>query len=237
MKDLKCPFCNGDLKVTHQERYQDLVEHVSQPNAQPSMKDGYECLNESCLAFSTFNWIEDGDYYSQKPEGYDYKEWLALKKEACPSENYYAIGSWNYYYQMGKDAINAKSIKINLYFYKFFFYPCEKGWDYPEEVRHMPNIWKWKVEIWKKSSNYGYTSVIPFWRMTRFCIRQFKNAYKNWKETGNKASLQSAFCAAHSLSDFGMHPDNRFYSKLAALLIYAFQPFKVRDINNAMQNC
>ena len=107
--------------------------------------------------------------------------------------------------KMGKDVINAKTFKINLYFYKFVFSPREKGWDYPEEVRHMPNMWKWKVEIWKKSSNYGYTNVIPFWRMTRFCIRQFKNAYMNWKETGNTASLQSAFCAAHSLSDFGMH--------------------------------
>ena len=113
MKDLKCPFCKGDLKITHQERYQDLIEHVSQPNAQPSLKDGYECLNVACLAFGTFNWIEDGDYFSTRPEGFTYREWLSLKKAVSGSENYHAIGSWNYYYQMGKDVIN-KVCKLTI---------------------------------------------------------------------------------------------------------------------------
>jgi hypothetical protein len=235
MKDLKCPFCKGDLVVTHKEHYQDLSEHVSQPNAKPSLKDGYECLNDSCLAFGTFNWIEDGDYYSQKPRGFNYQEWDSLRKEACPSGNYYAIGSWNYYYQTGKDAIKAKTFKIDLYYYKFVFSPKEKGWNYSEEVRHMPNMWKWKIEIWKKSSDYGYTNVIPFWRMTSYCLREFKRSYKNWKEDGNETSLKAAYCTAHSLSEWRMYPDDRFYSKLTSRLIKLFQPTKVKALNAAIK--
>jgi hypothetical protein len=29
---MKCPCCLKDLSITHQERYQDLSEHVSNPN-------------------------------------------------------------------------------------------------------------------------------------------------------------------------------------------------------------
>ena len=236
-KNLKCPFCKGDLIITHQERYQDLAEHVSQPNDEPSMKNGYDCLDNCCLAFGTFSWIEDGEYFSKKPEGLSYQEWDSLKKEACSSENYHAIGSWNYYYQMGKDAIKAKTFKIDLYYYKFVFSPKEKGYNYPDEIRYMPNMWIWKVEIWKKSSDYGYTNVIPFWRMTAYSLNQFKRAYKNWKENGNETSLKVAYCAANSLDDWKMQPDDRFYSKLAAMLIYIFQPRRVREINKAMLNC
>lgn len=237
MKDLNCPFCKGDLTITHQDHYQDLGEHVSQPNAKPSLKNGYECLNNSCLAFGTFNWIEDGDYYSQRPDGFNYKEWDSLKKESCPSENYYAIGSWNYYYQMGKDAIKAKTFKIDLHYYKFVFSPNEKGSKYPDDIQYMPNLWKWKIEIWKKSSDYGYINLIPFWKMTSYSLGQFKRAYANWKEDDNVISLKAAYCIAHSLSEFNMSHDDRFYSKLTSFLIHLFQPSKVRSINIAMQKC
>ena len=237
MKDLKCPFCKGDLTITHQDNYQDLLEHVSQPNAKPSLKDGYECLNNSCLALDTFSWIEDGDYYSQRPEGFNYREWSSLQKESCPSENYYAIGSWNYFYKVGKDAIKAKTFKIDLHYYKFVFSPKEKGSKYPDEIQYMPDTWNWKIEIWKKSSDYGYTNLIPFWKMTSYCLGQFKRAYKNWKEDGNATSLKAAYCTAHSLSEWDMLPDARFYSKLTSFLIHLFQPAKVRSIDNAMQKC
>jgi len=231
MKDLKCPFCKSDLKVTHREHYQDLSEHVSNPNVTPSLKDGYECLKQECLAFGTFSWIEDGEYYTKRPESLDYRDWETIKKIACPSENYYAIGSWNYYYQMGNDAVKEKSFKIDLYYYKFNFIPKEKGWDYPEEIRHMPDLKKWKVEIWKRIENGCYTNVIPFWKMTTYSIRSFNKEYDGWLEDGNKRSLKSAYCTAFGLEEWGMNPDDRFYSKLASFLIRKFQSKKVRVIS------
>jgi hypothetical protein len=235
MSDLKCPFCKSDLEVTHKEHYQDLSEHVSDPNGVPSLKDGYDCLNQECLAFGTFSWIEDGEYYTKKPEGLGYKDWNTIQKIACPSENYHAIGSWNHYYQTGKDAIKAKTFKIDLYYYKFVFSPKEKGWKYPEEFRNMPNMWRWRVEIWRKSSDYGYTNVIPFWRMTAYCLKQFKRDYNNFKENGDTRSLKSAYCTAHSLEEWNVKPDSRFYSKLTSVLIRTFQPIKVKNINKSYE--
>ena len=61
-RKIKCPCCDSVLVVTHQERYQDLSEHVSNPNRQPSMKDGYQCPNTDCIAnICDVAWIEDGD--------------------------------------------------------------------------------------------------------------------------------------------------------------------------------
>ena len=234
-KTLYCPYCKGELAITHQERYQDLSEHVSDPNGTPSMKDGYECLNNACIAFETHTWISDGDYFTRRPKDIPYREWEAMRKDIAGSENFHAIGSWNYYYQMGKDAIKKKTLKVNLYFYKFVFMPKEKGWDYPEDQRHMPNMWKWKMEIWKRSSDYGYTNVIPFWRMTTFSLRQFKGTYKAWKENGNKSSLKTAYCITHSLEEYGMSPDKRFYSRLTSWLIQGFYPNRVKEINQAIQ--
>jgi len=235
MEKLHCPYCKGELKITHQERYQDLSEHVSDPNGTPSMKDGYVCLNQACIAYETHTWISDGDYFTKRPKDIPYREWEAMRKDIAGTENFHAIGSWNYYYKIGEDAIKAKTFKINLYFYKFVFSPREKGWDYPEDQRHMPNMWKWKVEIWKKSSDYGYTSVIPFWRMTSYQLRVFKRSYKNWKETENKTSLEQAFCASHSLSEFGMVPDKRFYSRLASRIIQIFYPNRVKELNQSIK--
>jgi uncharacterized protein YbaR (Trm112 family) len=232
-EQLFCPYCKGELKVTHQERYQDLPEHVSDPNGTPSLKDGYECLNEDCLAHGTHTWIADGDYYTTRPKDIEFREWENLRKEKAGGNNFHAIGSWNYYYQKGKDAIKAKTFKLDLYFYKFVFSPKEKGWDYPEEIRHMPNMWKWKVEIWKKSSDYGYINVIPFWKMTKFCIRQFNQTYRAWKENGYRQSLVTAYCNAHSLEEWRLSHDNRFHSRLAGLIIRTFYPKRVKQIDQA----
>lgn len=235
MKDLKCPFCYSDLKVTHQEHYQDLSEHVCNPNGRPSLKDGYDCLNQECLAFGTFSWIEDGEYYIKRPAELDYKDWDTIQRIVCPSGNYNAVGSWNHYYQMGKDAIESKSFTINLKYYKFDFIPLEKGWDYPEEIRHMPDLKRWKVQIWKRGENGCYTNVIPFWKMTAYSIRSFNRAYSEWLEDGNERSLKSAYCTAFSLNEWGMNPDDRFYSRLSSFLIKLFKPSKVGKISKSFQ--
>ena len=225
-----CPFCKGVLEVTHQDRYQDLGEHVSDPNGKPSIKDGYECMNSSCIAHKSFIWIEDGDFFSKKPENLDHREWADQKRKAAGSNNYHSIGSWNYYYQRGKDAIESKKFKLNLYWYIFSFYPREKGWDYPIEERHMPHLWKWKVEIWKKAGN-GYTHLIPFWRMVTFCVKSFKKAYSSWEENNDKRSLKEANELVRGIS-FGVI-DDRFYKKLTVLYIAIFHPQKRRKVIHA----
>lgn len=233
MEHLYCPFCDSKLEVTHQERYQDLSEHVSDPNGTPSLKDGYECLNTDCLAHGTFNWIQDGDYYSSRPEHIEIMEWRRLTMEAAGgSETFYAVGSWNYFYQKGKDAIKAKTFKIDLHFYKFVFSPKEKGWDYEIHERHMPNMWRWKVEIWKKTSDYGYANVMPFWRMSKYCVNKFNNAYAAWKENGHRRNWEEAYNEAMGISPWGVK-DDRFFAKFSKVWIQTFYPKKVKDLVSA----
>ena len=235
MRKLHCPFCKGDLVVTHQDRYQDLSEHVSDPNGTPSMKDGYDCLNEECLAFGTHTWIEDGDYYSRRPKDITYQEWDELRKSQSGTDEYFAIGSWQYHYHLGKTAIKKASFRINLHWYKFEFEPKEKGLDYPEEIQYMPNLWKWKMSIWKKASDYGYTNLIPFHRMVGFAIRQFKAAYRNWSETGSKYSLEEAYRYAMGYS-WGNHPDERLYVKTAKWIIQNFHSKKSLEVVTVYTN-
>ncbi len=231
---LKCPCCDTVLVATHQDHYQDLSEHVCNPNGKPSLKTGYQCTNINCIAYvCDVSWIEDGDcFFGKRPEKISYRELSdALKAKHGTS---FAVNSWNYHYELGKQAIKRKTWKINLHLYKFVFSPKEKGWNYELEERHQPNMWKWKVEIWKKTDDHYYTNVIPFWRMTAFNMRQFRNAYKNWKENGAKSSLKFAYCTAHSLEEWRMSKDTRFYSKLSSFLIQVFQPNKVKELNKAM---
>jgi hypothetical protein len=235
-ENLYCPFCKGSLMVTHQDRYEDLAEHVCDPNGTPSMKDGYDCLNEECLAYGTHTWVESGEYYMSRPKDIEYQIWEDRRKHYAGGENYFAIGSWQYHYTRGKDAIKAKTKSINLHWYKLNLYPQEKGWNYEIEERHMPHPWKWKLEIWKRASEYGYTHVIPFWRMTAFSIRQFRQSYSTWKETGNARSLKAAYCDAHSLDEWNMKLDPRFYSRLASWIIRLVYLNQVKALNKAMQS-
>ena len=235
MRKIYCPFCKKELVVTHQDRYEDLCEHVSDPNGTPSMKDGYDCLNDECLAFGTHSWIEDGEYYCKRPEDIPYREWEELRKSHSGTDEYFAIGSCQYHYHLGKTAIKKASFRINLHWYKFEFEPKEKGWDYPEEIQYMPNLWRWKMRIWKKTSEYGYTNLIPFHRMVGFSIRQFKTSYSNWSETGNKHSLEKAYQYAMGYS-WGNHTDERPFAKAAKWIIQNLHSKKSLEIITAYLN-
>lgn len=234
-KPIKCPVCDSQLVVTHQDRYQDLVEHVSQPNATPSMKDGYQCPNTECIAHVCgTTWIEDGDYYSgNRPEGITREQLNSALNARYGTA--YAVDSWNFHYELGKRAVKKRTWKINLHWYKIDIIPQEKGWNYPIEVRHQPHLWKKKIEIWKKTSDYGYTNVIPFWRMTSFCVKKFKNSYSRWKENTNKRDWEEAYNEAMGISPWGK-PDDRFYARVAKLWIQIFHARKVKELINA-KNC
>jgi hypothetical protein len=113
--NLLCPCCDTELVVTHQERYQDLCEHISQPNAEPSMKDGYQCNNTECIANQCdVAWIEDGDYYiGKRPEGITYAQLdNALEQKYGVG---FAVNSWQFHYQRGKNAIKERTKEIRFW--------------------------------------------------------------------------------------------------------------------------
>jgi len=64
-KDLymKCPECNNNLIKDKQKRYQNLLEHVFEPNDEPCEKDTYVCKNKSCQLNTKTFWDEFGSIY------------------------------------------------------------------------------------------------------------------------------------------------------------------------------
>jgi hypothetical protein len=59
-----CPSCKASLVVTGRERLETLVEHVSDPNGTPSMKDKYECSDLSCPTRGFYFWNSYGETYT-----------------------------------------------------------------------------------------------------------------------------------------------------------------------------
>jgi hypothetical protein len=62
---MNCPLCKTELvRLPNQERYQDLLEHVLDPNGEPSMKDLYTCPNDSCeMHTMESHWGYTGEWY------------------------------------------------------------------------------------------------------------------------------------------------------------------------------
>ena len=63
-KIMKCPKCKRKLVISSYSRYQNLIEHVSNPNSRPTIKPEYKCLRIfiNCYPKRIF-WDEFGDAY------------------------------------------------------------------------------------------------------------------------------------------------------------------------------
>jgi hypothetical protein len=232
--NLKCPCCETELVLTHQGRYQDLCEHVSQPNREPSLKDAYQCPNEYCVANNlNASWIEGGEIFINPPKGIKWTVAHRTIEKASVSGMYWALNSWQHHYEGGKKAIARYKFSINLYWYKFDFEPKDKGHKYPTEIQYQPNLWKWKTQIWKREKNgASYVGVIPFWRMVKFSIGKFNSEYALWKENGNKNSLKECFNGAMGIAPWGAI-DTRFYTKFTKVWLQVFKPNKVKEVITA----
>jgi hypothetical protein len=233
--NLKCPCCETELVLTHQGRYQDLCEHVSQPNREPSLKDAYQCPNEYCVANNlNASWIEGGEIFINPPEGIKWTVAHRTIEKTSVSGMYWALNSWQHHYEGGKKAIARYKFSINLYWYKFDFEPDHKGHKYPIEIQYQPNLWKWKTQIWKRQTEpyVSWVGFIPFWTMVKFLIDKFNREYLLWKENGNKNSLNECFNTAMGIASCGA-VDDRNYAKFTKYLLQILKPQEVNEIITA----
>lgn len=228
---MRCPCCLKDLIITHRERYQDLSEHVSNPNGLPSMKDGYQCTDEYCVANNlNCTWIEDGGIYIDPPEGVKWTVAHRIIEKSSTTGMYYALDSWEHYYNLGKKKIEKRTLLLNFHFFKVKIFPKDKGWDYPMETRHNPSLFRYKVEYWKRDKANGhYIMVIPISRMVVFCIKNFNRNFSRWKETGDLNSSKDALNEALCISPWGAK-DERLYAKISSFIIQLIYPRKVKAL-------
>jgi hypothetical protein len=231
--NLLCPCCDSVLAVTHQERYQDLCEHVSQPNATPSMKDGYQCPNSECIANQCdVAWIEDGEYYTgQRPEGISYTQLnKALEQKHGIA---FAVNSWNYHYHLGKNAIKARTKTIHFWKYRVVIEPKEKGHDYPVEVQYQPRRFGWKFEWWKQGSEPGcWQHLTPIYRMVSYYLRSFNSAYNSalYNPQANRMQIKNAL--EYAMGYQWGQKDKRSFARISSFIIRWFMPAKVAVIVN-----
>jgi len=229
---IKCPCCEKDLEITHKERYEDLSEHVSDPNGIPSIKNGYQCMNEYCIANNlNCSWIEDGEIYINPPEGIKWTVAHRIIERASVSGMYWALNSWNHYYGLGKKKTKKRTIKINLIKWKINIIPKEKGWNYPEDERYNPSWWRYKIEIWKKTGDHSYVNLIPVHTMVIFCIKKFNRNYKLWKENHNDHVFKELKNEIYCKTSWGEN-DDRFYAKVSSFLVNFLYHRKCRKIIN-----
>ena len=229
--NLLCPCCDSKLIVTHQDRYQDLAEHVSNPNRPASMKDGYQCPNDKCIAHKcNVAWIEDGEYYTgNRPEGISYTELNKALEEK--HGNGFAVNSWNWHYQLGKDAIKARTREYRFLNYRVVVSPKEKGHKYTLPHQYQPKRFGWKFEWWKKGSEEGcWTHLTPIHRMVSYYIRSFNSAYKSsvYNPSANRSQIKDALEYA-----FGYRwgsKDDRLFAKISSAIILFFMHSKVKTI-------
>jgi hypothetical protein len=233
-ESIYCPVCKSKLEITHRDRYEDLSEHVSNPNGTPSMKDGYQCLNVAWCEASllNFSWIQDGECYAKPPDGVSWSDANRRLKEASVSGMNYALNSWNHHYNLGKKKIEERKKSFRLGKYRIDIEPKAKGYKYPDHKQYMPSTFRWKYEIWKKSDDVDgcYTSVILTHRMVLYCIRTFNSSYKSaiYNPERNKNSIKE--CMDRIECTQWKSKDDRLYARISSFLVNLLYPIKCRNI-------
>jgi len=232
---MRCPCCQKHLEVTHRERYQDLYEHVSSPNRDPSMKDGYQCMNEYCIANNLrCTWISDGEIFIDPPKGISRTVAHRTIEKSSVSEMYYALDSWMHHYEFGKKEIKKRSKVINAFNYRVEIKPKEKGWKYPEDQRYRPSLFRYNFEFWKKTGEHSYSLIIPDLRMIRFTINQFNNSYNRAIEYNDDQSLEKCFEYLFGSTSVNP-PTEKRYEKISRLILSIFYQEKKKNIVSLYQ--
>jgi hypothetical protein len=232
-KELQCPICSSTLEITHQERYEDLSDHVCNPNGTPSLKDGYQCPNENCLAHQLHaSWISDGGMYidsSKLAPGITWTEAHRTIEQLSQSGMYYALNSWEHHYNVGKAAIAARKKTFKLGNYKLKVEPREKGYNYPLELQYLPKKFSYRFEWWKKDGD-GYVNIMPTHRMVSYYLREFNVAYKNLMNTDKPKVEDLKKCLGYIDCIHYNYKDDRSFAKISAFLIKTIYPYKVHKV-------
>jgi len=221
---LHCSCCQTELVITHYDRYETIDEHVSL--SQPSVKPGYQCTNEYCVANNLgVTWIEDGDFFLDPPLGVKSSVAKKILEKVALENVLEAIGSWSRDHQLQKLYSEKNKKSVSLLNWKIDFDPPypQKGSSIFQEILRFKN---WKIDIWKKE-DLGFVKVTPFWVMVKFSVSQFHRAYAGFETSDN--DLKSCYQEIVGLTTWGTK-DVRFYAKFASVWLKIFYPLKCRKV-------
>jgi len=161
---MKCPVCRTELIVPCSRVYQDLCEHVCDPNGRPSSKPSHECPNKYCTANGAVFWDDMGDLYVMDTD--------AFKKIKFIDGNDAPFGSFS-----RQNKIEICKSDENYDFLTFKKFKIKRVFSYKADLDG--NILKRKghFEIWRKSSQ-GYVHHVGNLRMIRHMIGSIHSDFK-----------------------------------------------------------
>lgn len=238
MSRILCPCCLSPLTVTHRDRYQDMSEHVSNPNGIPSLKDGYQCLNFDWCFASIYKctWLEDGDFFcGTPPEGMNYGDVRdTLERHWKFPTKTLAVNSWNFFYKLGQIETKKRIKTFNIGKYTFRFTPRDKGYNYPPNEQYMPRKFSYKMEILKETSDGCHTLIISDYSMIKHSLSDFKSNYSdafNEKRRYSDWPIDKCMEYIRCSTIYG-YKDRRRYRLISMVLMNILFPVKVNRIKN-----
>ena len=187
---IKCPCCLTDLQVTHKGKYETLEEHVE--DREPSMKDGYQCMNTVCKAHEmNAVWLEDGEMYIKEPvAGMNWIEAEDEVKKYSLTGKVEAVNSWASGYATYRERQKKGTIKLDLFWFIIEWIPQFA------RIEHEYPIWektgKWKRTIMRRVTEGRYVHFMTFWDIFWFEYNDYTSKYNAllmYKETSTLEDL------------------------------------------------
>jgi hypothetical protein len=185
VEKLKCPCCLSDLVVTHQDRYETLLEHVE--DREPSLKDGYQCLNSSCAAHE-YNgvWIEEGDLWiKEPPAGMNYREAEIQIEKHSFSGRTTAVNSFADGYERFREEQKNNTLTLNLRWFILEFIP---RFERSENSYEWKRTGQWKRTIMRSVGSGRYVHFMTFWDIYYYQLDNYRRYYAGVLEGDGEAS-------------------------------------------------
>jgi hypothetical protein len=211
---IKCPCCLSDLVITHQDRYETLIEHVE--SREPSLKDGYQCLNERCAAYE-YNgvWIKDGEFWiKEPPAGMNYLEAEKQIENHSLTGRIYAINSWQDGYERYREEQKKRTVILDFFWLIVHFTPRYTKID---EVNEWKSTGKWKRTIMRRIERGRYVHFMTFWDIYYFELDNYNSSLKG-ALSGSREDMADILKMSNNEDRWGKK-DSRFWWKIAKYFI------------------
>jgi hypothetical protein len=213
-KSLKCPCCFSDLAVTHQGKYETLIEHVE--CREPDMKDGYQCPNSRCAAYE-FNgvWIEDGDFWiKEPPAGMNHEEAEQQIENHSLTGRTYAVNSFSDGYERYRDEQAKSTVTLNLHWFILEFTP---RFERIEGSNEWVKTGKWKRTIMRSVGDGRYVHFMTFWDIYYYELDNYKRNFIGLLEGDEEATADILKMIENE--DMWGKKEKRFWWKIARYFI------------------
>ncbi len=220
---IKCPCCLSDLKVTHQDRYETLDEHVNDET--PSLKDGYQCSNEKCTAYE-YNgvWIEDGEFWiKEPPAGTSYEDAEKAIERGSLTGRTHAINSWQDGWERYREEQKKRTVSFNLFWFFVQFVPLYQK---IEGIHEWRRTGKWRRTIMRRVEG-RYVHFMTFWDIYFSELREYRQNYHGALSMREEC-VEIIQSMANNLNFWGKKPEKGFLRRKIARYVVCWIIYRDR---------